>query len=151
MKHFKRFVCLILVASIIAATPVFAAEKLAATDENANARSSSYFGRSSVFLYQTASTTFEAWFDVSAVGMMDELGASVIKIQKSSDGVNWTTIRTFTKEAYPSMICENTSAHANGYTHIGISGYYYRAYITLYAKKGTGFGEVYEYTSVLKL
>lgn len=151
MKHFKRLVCLILVASMFVATPAFAAEDITAATGEASARSSSYFFRYSVFLYQTSATTFEAWFDVGAVGMMDELGASVIKIQRSSDGENWTTMRTYRKASYPSMICENTSAHTYGYSYTGTAGYYYRAYITLYAKKGTGFGEMYEYTSVLKL
>lgn len=151
MKYFRRLVCLLLVASMLVAMPAFAAEDGAAATDEASVRSSSYFFRYSVYLYQTSAVTFEAWFDVSAMDIMDELGASVIKIQRSSDGVNWETMRTFTKENYPGMICANTSLHGYGISYTGTPTYYYRAFIILYAKKGTGFGEMYKYTSTLQL
>lgn len=141
MKRFTRFVCIFLVTSMLLAIPAFAAE----------ARASNYFIKSSVYLEKTSSTTFEAWFDVDAIGIMDELGASVIKIQKSSDGTSWTTMKTYTKETYSSLICEDTASHAACVTYTGTTGYYYRAYIILYAKNSTGSGEWYRYTSSLKL
>lgn len=151
MKHVKRLVCLVLVASMFVAMPAFAAEGMPEETDDGSARASNYFGRYSVFLHQTSAVTFEAWFDVGAVSIMDELGASEIKIQRSSDGVNWETMRTFTKESYTSMICPNTSVHTYGISYTGTPTYYYRAFITLYAKKGNGFGELYKYTSVLEL
>ena len=82
---------------------------------------------------------------------MDELGASEIKIQRSSDGVNWTTMKTYTKESYSNLICENTGSHAACVSYTGTAGYYYRAKITLYAKKGTGSAEWYRDTSSMQL
>lgn len=151
MKALKQLVCLILVASMLAATPAFAAEDVTVATDEGSVRASNYFGRYSVFLYQTSAVTFEAWFDVSAVGMMDELGSTEIIIQRSSDGVTWETMRTITNADYPGMICANTSAHTYGISYTGTPTYYYRAYITLYAKKGNGFGEMYKYTSTLQL
>ncbi|MBO4938112.1 MAG: hypothetical protein J6C98_03810 [Oscillospiraceae bacterium] len=141
MKRFYRCVCLLLVMTMLMAVPAFAAE----------ARASDYFWSSSVYLDKRSTVTFEAWFDVDAVSTMDVLGASEIKIQQSSDGENWTTVKTFTKESYSNLICKDTASHASYVTYTGTAGYYYRAKITLYAKKGTGSGEWTRYTSSLKL
>ncbi len=53
---------------------------------------------------------------------------------------------TFYKSAYPQMTGENVNHYENYVTYTGTSGYYYRAYILFYAKKGTGEAE-YEYTT----
>lgn len=153
MKVFSKFLCMLLVVAMVTTTPVFAAEEVASLAEAADSRSSGYFCCSSVYLYQkySTSTTFEAWFDVGAVGIMDELGASEVRIQRSSDGENWTTMWTYTKEAYPGMIYANTSGHAYGLSYTGTVGYYYRAFVILYAKKGNSYAEMYEYTATLKL
>lgn len=144
MKRFSRCVCFFIVASLLLATPGFAAE-------TSTTRASNFFGSSSVYLYKTTGTTFQAWFDVSALRIMDELGASEIKIQRSSDGASWTTMRTYTKDVYSQLICEDTSTHAACVTYTGTAGYYYRAKITLYAKDSSGMGEVTEYTSTIRL
>lgn len=141
MKRFHRCVCILLVIAMLMVVPAFAAE----------ARASDYFWSSSVYLANISGTRFEAWFDVDAVNVMDELGASEIKIQRSSDGTNWTTMKTYTKESYSNLICEDTNSHAAYVSYTGTAGYYYRANITLYAKKGTGSAEWYRNTSSLKL
>ena len=141
MKLIKRYGCFLLIAVLLFTTSVYAAEP----------RASDYFLSSSVYLHKTSSTTFEAWFEVNCLGIMDEVGASVVKIQRSSDGENWTTMRTYTKASYTSMTDTNTSAHYSCVSYTGTAGYYYRAYIVLYAKKGTGTGEIYRYTSSIKL
>lgn len=116
-----------------------------------NTRDSSYFIASSVYLVKTSDMTFEAWFDVTATRGMDELGASSITIQKSYDGVTWESMVTYTKETTPKLICANTVAHSECIRYAGTSGRYYRAMIILYAKKGTGIGEMIEYTPTLQL
>ena len=47
------------------------------------------------------------------------------------------------------MICENTSAHADCVSYTMESGFYYRAYVQFYAKKGTGTGYLSYYTARL--
>ncbi|MBO5130083.1 MAG: hypothetical protein J6B95_07050 [Oscillospiraceae bacterium] len=141
MKRFIQCVCLTLVVSMLLAFPALAVDN----------RASNFFLSSSVYLYKTSGTTFEAWFEVDALGTMDELGASLIKIQRSSDGVNWTTMKTVTKEDNSDLICKNTGMHAACITYTGTVGYYYRAYIELYAKNSSGRGEWYRYTSSMKL
>lgn len=144
MKHLSRLICMLLAVTMFLAVPAAAAE-------NAEPRSSSFFGSSDVYLYQTSSTKFQAWFEVSALGGMDKLGASEIKIQVSSDDENWTTVKTCTKDSYSNLICENTGAHASYVSYTGTTGNYYRAKITLYAENSTGIGEWVRYTSSIKL
>ena len=140
MKRFTKYVCLILSLVMIMALPAQAAE-------NENARSSSYFMRSSVYLYETSSTTFQAWFDVTAVRTMDKIGASEIKIQRSSDNENWSTMKTYSMANYSNLIATNTAGHESCVTYTGTSGYYYRAFIKLYAEDETGTATWSRYTS----
>jgi len=143
VKQFIKIIALFLVLATAMAMPVWA--------EAADNRASSFFAYSNVYLYKVSSTQFEAWFSVTAVGGMDELGASEIKIQRSSNGEDWTTMRTYTKEYYSNLIDTDTSNHAACVTYTGTSGYYYRAKITLYAKDDSGTGYRTRYTATLQL
>jgi len=140
MKQFIKCTCLLLVFSILLSVPVMAAE-------TTEARASSFFGSSSVYLYKASSKTFQAWFDVTCVRIMDKIGASEIKIQRSTDNENWSTVKTCSMDDYPNLICEDESTHSACVTYTGSSGYYYRAYIKLYAKDETGTGVWTRYTS----
>lgn len=144
MKRFSRMVSLLLAVVMVLAVP-------AAAMENENARASSFFMSSDVYLYKTSSTKFQAWFEVTALTGMDKLGASEIKIQESSDGENWTTVKTCTMENYSNLICENTGFHGSYVSYTGTIGKYYRAKITLYAKNSTGTGLWPRYTSSIQL
>lgn len=144
MKRFSRIVCMLLAVVMVLAAP-------AAAMKNENSRASNYFMSSDVYLQQTTSTQFRVWFEVTALDGMDKLGASEIKVQRSSDGVNWTTMKTYTMANYSNMICENTGAHVSYVTYTGQTGYYYRAKISLYAENSTGVGEWIRYTSSILL
>lgn len=144
MKQLSKYICFVLIAAMILTTPAYAAEV-------STPRASNYFLSSCVYLYKISDTKFEVWFEVAALGIMDEVGASVIKVQRSSDGENWTTMKTYTKETYSQMICENTGTHTDCVSYTGTQGYYYRAYIILYAKNSSGTGELYRYTSPIRL
>ena len=140
MKRFVRCTCLLLVLSMMLVFPAFAAETAAP-------RASNFFDSSSVYLCNVSGTSFEAWFQVSAVRGMDVIGAKFIKIQRSSDGSNWTTVKTYSMDSYSNLVDYDTGAHASGVSYTGSHGYYYRAYIQLYAKKGVNIGLMDEYTS----
>lgn len=145
MKRYVRCICLILSLAMLLSVPAHAAETV-------DPRSSSFFIRSSVYLYETSSTTFQAWFEVTGVRIMDQIGAKEIKIQRSSDNENWTTMATYSMDDYYStLICENTGGHMACVTYTGTRGYYYRAYIKLYAKDSTGSGTWARYTSSIYL
>ena len=142
MKRFIRCACFVVAMVMVLAIPTFATE-------NAEPKASSFFIRSSVYLCNVSGNSFEAWFDVTGTGTMDVIGASIIKIQRSSDGVNWTTVKTCSKDNYPHLVGYNTTTHAAGVSYTGTAGYYYRAYIELYAKKGINAGAMPEYTSLI--
>lgn len=139
MKRIVRYISCLLVVAIVLAVPALAGE-------NGGQRSSYYFMSYSVYLWEP---TNEAWFDVTAVDTMDELGVSKIKIQRSTDQSNWTTVKTYEKEDYSQMVEENSSSMANCVPYTFTNGYYYRGVVTLYAKKGNGTGEMTVVTPTL--
>ena len=130
MKRFVRVVCMILVLASVMTMPAYAAEV-------ADSRASNYFMSSSAYFNVISGSEFEIWFDVTAVGLMDELGASKIELERSSDGVNWSPVKTFYSSNYPQLLDpDDTSFTYSGYvTHTYTSGYYYCATVTLYAKR----------------
>lgn len=144
MKRLVKYICLILSLVMVLAVPAQAAEA-------ATPRSSNFFSNSSVYLYETSSTTFQAWFEVTGVRTLDKIGASEIKIQRSSDNENWTTMKTFSMADYSGMICENTITHSSYVIYTGTKGYYYRAYIKLYAEDEEGTATWARYTSSIYL
>ena len=144
MKRFSQFVCLILIVAIYLTTP-------ALTAGNVDQRASSYFGKGSVYLWKVSSTQFQVWFDVTAVNTMDELGASKITVERSTDEVNWESMKTYTKEDYSQMIAKNTFMHSDCVTYTYTSGYYYRAVVTLYAKNSSGYALSTHVTPTLDL
>ena len=144
MKRWFRCVGFILAISMLSAVPAFAAE-------NVTPRASDYIMSTCVYLDQTSSTQFDVWYEVIALGLMDELGAYKIRIQESTNGSDWTTVYTYTAEDEPSMVDVNTIGHAGHVTYTGVSGRYYRAKITLFAENSKGRGEVITYTETLQL
>lgn len=144
MNRFIRIVCFIMVVAVLLTTSVVAAE-------NENQRASNYFGSHSVYLHKTSSTQFQAWFEVAAVAGMQKLGARTIEIQRSTDKSNWTTVATYEMEDYSNMVASNTGYHDGYVTYTYTTGYYYRAYVELYAKNSNGTAYYDAYTSYLDL
>lgn len=138
MKRFIKAVCVILVIAILLAVPVSA-------ESEVSPYGSYYFIDYSTYLYRVSGYQFEIWFDVAARGVMDELGVSEIKLQRSADGENWSTVLTYTPAGNPQMLCENAACHADCVYYTGTSGYEYRAYVTFYAKNSSGYGKRYMY------
>ena len=79
------------------------------------------------------------------------MGARTIKVQRSTDKSNWTTVATYEMEDYSNMVASNTSGHESYVTYTYTSGYYYRAYVELYAKNSSGTAGYDTYTSSLDL
>ena len=131
MKRFATFLCLILALSVCPAIP-------AAAEEPAT-YSSRYFGSRDAYLHRTSDTSFQAWFEVTAVRGMAELGAEYIDIERSSDGVNWYVVETYDRDDYSNLIAYNTGNHCSYVTFSDMeSGYQYRMYVSLYAEDSNG-------------
>lgn len=147
MKKTVRFICVILVCSLLLAVP-------AQAESIVEPRASSFFSSYGTDLYKTSSTSFQIWFDVvaNAGSSPQVLGVSEILLYKSADQQSWQKIKMYSMNAYASMVAYNTSSHG-GYVSYNFAntGYYYRAYITFYAKNSTGIGERYVYTEILRM
>lgn len=141
MKRFVRCLCLILVVATMLSTTAFAAES----------RASNFFMASSVYFWNTSGNKYEIWFDVTAVGTMQELGVSEIRVQRSTDHENWSTVKTYRKADYAQMTDSNTASYANCVPFTATSGYSYRAVVFLYARNSSGTGNMIETTTVLDL
>ena len=141
MKRLIRIICLVMIFSMIAAVPAYALEQ--------SQRASDFFSSFKAYCYTSSSGQLAVYFKVIATGSMDELGASTIKVQRSSDGTNWSTVKTFTKDVYPQMKGTTTVAHATTLYCTKTSGYYYRAYVDFYAKNSTGTGSYGYYTAII--
>lgn len=139
MKRFIWCVSVLLVISICLSLPANAVTEV-------EPRGSDYFMASSTYI-DVYGTRLEIWFDITAVGMMDKLGVNSIEVQRSTDRVNWTSMHTYDSSLYSGFIDTNTSAHAGYISYYGTSGYYYRACVEYYAKKGTGSALMTEYSS----
>jgi len=131
MKRFATFLCLILVLSVCVVLP--------ASAEEAAPYASKFFMSRDAYLHRTSDTSFQAWFEVTAMRGMAELGADYIEIERSSDGVNWSVVKTYDRDDYSNMIKYNTSNHCSYVTYSEAeSGYQYRMYVNLYAKDSSG-------------
>lgn len=140
MKRLIKSFCFVMALVMLFATTAFAAES----------RASNYFAMTSTYIDWVSDSELEIWFDVVAVGQMDKLGVERIKLQRSTDGSNWTTIKTYKMADYPEMICENTSGHADYVTYSNAhSRYYYRAYVEFYAKVDNRTGVYPVYTATV--
>ena len=145
MRRQIRTICMVLVGCLVFAFPVSA-------ESGSQPRASLFFAAHDCFLYKVDSSTFRICFDVVATGTMYELGVSSIEVDRSADGVNWSLIRTYDADDYPQMICENTGSHDEEITYrYATPGYYYRAYITFYAKNSSGSAKLYRYTAVMQM
>ena len=139
MKRYTRLIIVLVVLCLTLSVPVTAQ----ATD---NQRASLFFFAHSVYIYKTGANTYNACFDVTGNGSMQEIGARSLAIQQSSDGVNWTTIRTYTREYYPQMIAQNTGTHYWYFSRSATSGCCYRLEVVLWAKDYRGSGEITVYS-----
>lgn len=119
---------------MILAIPAVAAEQ-----------ASDYFGSHSCYLWEISDSEFQVWFDVTAVDIMDVLGASEIRVQRSTDKTNWETVQT-----YYNLYGYGKSHYGTCVTYSSAtSGYYYRAKVIFYAENNTGTAEYIAYTSYI--
>ena len=144
MKRYVRFICLTLVFAMALALPVAA--------ESVNQRASNYFATYGAYFDHVSGNNYEIWFDVTAVGWMDELGVKSITLKRSTDEVNWSTVGTYSMSDYSQMVNKNGAV-----THVGnvdctcVPGYYYVAFVELYAKDGNSTATMTIWTTTLDL
>lgn len=101
-------------------------------------RASDYFSCTSVRAYAMGNGKVLIEIDVDATDMMDEVGASKVFIfEQQSDG-SYEIVFIFRKEAYPSMIVEDSFFGYVDVTYQGTPGTKYYALVGCYAKDSNG-------------
>ena len=138
MKRFIRLVCLLVVFATLAAVPAHAQE-----------RASSYITSYRAYCTKNSSTSLSVSFQILGTESMDKIGVTTVKVQYSSDQVNWTTHKTFSSSTTSGMIDTDTGYHDGMLTCTVPSGKYYRAKVTFYAGKDGGFAERYYTTGII--
>lgn len=103
------------------------------------------------YLYVPSGNEIQVWFDIIGTRTLDEIGASRIEVQQSSDGQNWTTVETYRYADYDNMMATNKLTYASYVTYYGTYGYYYRAYVTIMGQKGTDLSTRFIYTDTVYL
>lgn len=99
----------------------------------ADSRSSMFIAIQRGGLVKTTGNNFEIRYSVSTGEVVDELGAFMIQLSKSTDQVTWYRAEVYYSYDYPEMMRENTISHSGSFTFTGQPGYYYKAIITYYA------------------
>lgn len=132
---FIKVITICLVLSLVAPVSVNAA-----TSDSVMPLASYYLDSYSAYVYVTSSGTVQVWFDVMGTGDMDEIGALSIILYESSNGTNWTRVKSFLHESTSGMLFEDNyyvSSHVS-WTG-GSTNKQYKAYICVWAgKNGSG-------------
>ena len=129
-----RLIALILVFAFAAPLSVSAA-----TTESVTPRASYYLDAYNTYICEMGGGEIQIWYEVDGTGDMDEIGVLSIKLYESSDNINWTRVKTYSHENYPSMLAYNDWSHISYVSYQGTVGKYYKAYVCIWAgKNGSG-------------
>ena len=112
-------------------------------------RATNYIESQSSSIARTTGTSFDIYFSVTANQMLDEIGAFMIQLSKSTDQVTWTRAEVFYSYDIPEMLRENAWTHSYTISYTAQRGYYYRANIVFYAKDGTETERTSMYTNTI--
>lgn len=119
---------------------IFPATVSAATADSVMPCASYYLDVYSAYVYVTDAGEVQVWFDVMGTGDMDEIGALSITLYESSDGINWTQVKTFRHELIEGMLFYDDWAVSSHVSYPnGSSSKQYKAYVGIWAgKNGDG-------------
>lgn len=131
-KLFRCLVAVCLICAFFTPNVAYAAVK-PPVDPQASYYISNYFG-----YIAKSGNTIQPVFSVSGTGMMEEIGATEIYLYESTDGVNYSMVKSYRDSNYPSMIAFNTSYHGGYMTYYGNANCYYKAYVCVFASRNGG-------------
>lgn len=124
MQALSVLLCMVMLCSI----PVHAAET----------RASDRIYRTAVSLSPKSNGDLSVYFSVQATGIMEKIGATSVKIQRST-GSSWTTEFTFNTTNTPALLAEDTDWNGMTLTYSPrYTGAEYRAVAMIYAKDAEG-------------
>ena len=112
----------------------------AENDTDSTIKASRYLDRYYANIHSEGNGDVSIWFEVEATGTMKEIGALSIRLQqRSNNSSTWRTIKTYSYTEYSNMLANDKRFYVSNVDYSGISGYSYRAYVTIWAgKDGNG-------------
>ena len=113
---------------------------------------SAYFSSYTAYIdRESGSNTLTLMFDVTSVTAVAKLGASRIQVLRSSNNSDWTIVRTYYSDDYPSMLSNSTgSVYAYTRKYTATYNYYYKIYVSFYAyKNATNHGTLHAYSNTV--
>jgi hypothetical protein len=144
-KNLLRIIAVVLILSLI--TPTNA---LAATPEAVAPLASDYLVSYTSYICPMGGGKLEIWFEVNCTNDWGNIGVLMIRLYESIDNSTWTQVKTFRHTNYPNMLDHNDSFHMDYVPYYGISGRYYKAYVTIWAGSDTVGDTRYIWTPVEK-
>ncbi len=116
----------------------------------ASARSSNYLDGYGVVLTPQSGGKIVITVDVDGIRSMTQIGASTIFLYESTNGTDFSRIKTYNYEDYPTMMGSGKHFCEDALTYNGVPGRYYYAIAFCYAGDSTGYDEQSYTTSVVR-
>lgn len=116
----------------------------------ASARSSNYLDAYRVVLTPQSGGKIVITVDVDGIRNMTQIGASTIFLYESRNGTDFTRIKTYNYEDYPTMVGSGIHHYKDAATYYGVVGRYYYATAYCYAGDETGYDEKSYTTSTVR-
>lgn len=111
-------------------------------------RGSDYFAAHVVQAFAIGNGKVLVEFDIDATDMMDEIGASKIRIYEQQSNGTYTNVYTYTRDDDGMMFYNDCFANSD-VTYQGIPGRKYYATVSLYCKDNTGSETITRNTNVV--
>ena len=116
----------------------------------ASARSSNYLDAYRVVLTPQSGGKIVITVDVDGIRNMTQISASTIFLYESRNGTDFTRIKTYNYEDYPTMMGSGIHHYKDAATYYGVVGRYYYATAYCYAGDETGYDEKSYTTSIVR-
>lgn len=134
-----------LLSVVLALALMFSMIPLANAQET---RGSDYFAASGVQSFAIGNGKVLVEFDIAATDMMDEIGASKIRIYEQQPNGTYTNVYTYTRDDDGMMFYNDCFANSD-VTYQGIPGRKYYASVSMYCKDSTGSETITRNTNVV--
>lgn len=104
----------------------------------ASARASAYFDFTNAYVSDAGNGAVRIKVHVLATGTMQEVGATQVVVYEKQSNGSYTSVFTFTREKYPSLITKNRLSYITYVTYPGDTGKSYYVSVAFYAKNLSG-------------
>ena len=125
-------------ALLLALSAVFSSPALAASKGSDIVPHASYYLSSYDASCTSSGKTISIHYDVTATGTMSNVGAISAFLYESSNGTNFTCVRSYYAAIEGNMLKQNAAFYGKTLTYSGTVGRYYYAIVNIYADNSSG-------------